>query len=153
MLSQASAAPDSVSELLGADHGRLDFVLADVKRLLAAGQLALASTSFAAFRDDLERHIAAEEEVLFPAFERSSGLVGPIHVMREEHLEIRQLMAEVAASLAGGAAGCRATPLAALTARIFAHNGKEERILYPMADQSVATAEARAALVERLREY
>jgi iron-sulfur cluster repair protein YtfE (RIC family) len=139
-----------VSELLGADHGRLDFVLADVKRLLAAGQLALASTSFAAFRDDLERHIAAEEEVLFPAFERSSGLVGPIHVMREEHLEIRQLMAEVAASLAGGAAGCRATPLAALTARIFAHNGKEERILYPAMDRAGAAAAVWEELARRI---
>ena len=150
MLRQASAAPDSVSELLGADHGRLDFVLADVKRLLAAGQLALASTRFVAFRDDLERHIAADEEVLFPAFERSSGLVGPIHVMREEHLEIRRLMAEVAASLADGAAGCRATPLAALTARTFAHNGKEERILYPAMDRAGVAAAVWEELAHRI---
>jgi iron-sulfur cluster repair protein YtfE (RIC family) len=148
--SQADTVPDSVTERLGADHGRLDFVLADVKRLLAAGQLARASARFAAFRDGLARHIAVEEEVLFPAFEGSAGLAGPIHVMRAEHAEIRRLMAEVASSLADGAAGCRTTPLAALTARVFAHNGKEERILYPAMDRVGLAAAVCDELVRRI---
>jgi iron-sulfur cluster repair protein YtfE (RIC family) len=124
-----------VGELLGADHGRLDFVLADAKRLLAAGDVARAAARFAAFRDGLERHIVVEEEVLFPAFESFAGVAGPIHVMRAEHTELRRLMAEVASRLERAGDGSHATPLAALTARIFAHNGKEERILYPALDR------------------
>jgi iron-sulfur cluster repair protein YtfE (RIC family) len=148
--SQASTSPASVADLLGADHGRLDFLLADVKRLLAAGEVAGAAARFAAFRDGLERHIAVEEEVLFPAFDGAAGLAGPIHVMRVEHAEIRRLMAEVASHLADGAGGCRATPLAALTARVFAHNGKEERILYPGMDRAGLAAAVWAELLRRV---
>ena len=56
--------------LLGRDHRRLDSILADAKRCLVAGDLPRASARFAEFRDGLDRHIAAEEEILFPAFEK-----------------------------------------------------------------------------------
>jgi iron-sulfur cluster repair protein YtfE (RIC family) len=129
------ALSDSVTEILGADHRRLDAQLADVKRCLAAGSLREAAERFAAFRSGLERHIDVEEEVLFPVLERVTGTAdaGPTHVLRAEHAELRRLMDEIAANLERDA--CRATPLAALTARIYAHNGKEERILYPALDE------------------
>jgi iron-sulfur cluster repair protein YtfE (RIC family) len=147
---ETHAAHGFVGELLGADHGRLDFVLADAKRLLAAGDVAGATLRFAAFRDGLERHIAAEEEVLFPAFESSTSVAGPIHVMRAEHAELRRLIAEVASRLERGGDGGHATPLAALTARIFAHNGKEERILYPAMDRVGLAACVREELRRRM---
>ena len=50
--------------------------------------------------------------------------------MRMEHAEIRRLMAEVAVSLERSGGEGHTTPLAALTARVYAHNGREERILY-----------------------
>jgi hemerythrin-like domain-containing protein len=146
------AASDSVTEVLRLDHRRLDAILADAKRWFAAGDLPRASARFAAFRDGLERHIAVEEEVLFPCFESLTGAAGgPTQVMRMEHGELRQLMAEVAASLARGADEERATPLAALTARIYAHNGKEERILYPAVDRAARDAGALDSLVARVR--
>jgi len=43
------------------------------------------------------------------------------------------------------------TPLGALTARIYAHNGKEERILYPATDKAARDADALEALVQRIR--
>ena len=106
------------------------------------------------FRKGLERHMDVEEEVLFPAFERLAGGSGdgPIRVMRLEHAELRRLMAQVADALARGAEGGQLTPLAVLTARIYAHNGKEERILYPATDRVVADG-AREALVRRLEGF
>ncbi len=152
MVEDEITAASSVSELLGRDHRRLDSMLADAKRWLVAGDLPRASARFAEFRDGLEHHIAAEEEVLFPAFETLTGGAGggPTHVMRLEHAEIRRLMAEVASNLERGDGERHATtPLAALTARIYAHNGKEERILYPAIEQAAREADALEALLRR----
>jgi hypothetical protein len=59
-------------------------------------------------------------------------------------------MAEVTDSLARGGEEGHVTPLAALTARIYAHNGKEERILYPAADRAIGDATLEE-LVRRLQ--
>ena len=144
-----------VSELLGVDHSRLDAVLADAKRLLVAGEMGAARERFGVFREGLERHIEAEEQVLFPVFEHLIGSAhgGPTHVMRVEHTELRKLMAEVAGILDTAAAEGLTTPLAALTARIYAHNGKEERILYPMTDRLAREAGTLDDLVSRLRGF
>jgi iron-sulfur cluster repair protein YtfE (RIC family) len=128
-----TAAPASVTQLLGLDHRRLDAILADAKRWLATGDLQRAHARFSAFRNGLEHHIVVEEEILFPTFEALTGASGvePTHVMRTEHAEIRRLMAEVASNLERGGDEGHTTPLAALTARVYAHSRKEERILYP----------------------
>lgn len=152
---EVRAASDSVTQLLSLDHRRLDSILADVKRSLAAGDLHRASARFSEFRDGLEHHIDAEEQVLFPAFEALTGAAGggPTHVMRLEHAEIRRLLAEVATNFARGGDADHTTSLAALTARIYAHNGKEERILYPATDQAVDDAVAREELVLKLQSF
>jgi hemerythrin superfamily protein len=145
MLDNGTTAPPDCVTLLGLDHRRLDAILADAKRWLATGDLQRAYARFSAFRHGLEHHIVAEEEILFPTFEALTGASGggPTHVMRMEHAEIRWLMAEVASNLERGGDEGHTTPLAALTARVYAHNRKEERILYPATDQ--ATRDARRA--------
>jgi iron-sulfur cluster repair protein YtfE (RIC family) len=150
-----SESADCVSDLLGVDHSRLDAALADAKRLLVAGEMGAARERFGAFREGLERHIEAEEQVLFPVFEDLAGAAqgGPTAVMRAEHTELRKLMAEVAGVLETGAAEGLTKPLAALTARIYAHNGKEERILYPMTDRLAREAGALDELMSRLRGF
>jgi hypothetical protein len=55
----------------------------------------------------------------------------------------------VASSLERGDEEMHVTPLAALTARIYAHNGKEERILYPAIEQAARDADALEALLHR----
>jgi iron-sulfur cluster repair protein YtfE (RIC family) len=149
-----AGAPDSVTDLLQDDHRRLDAVLAEAKRSVTAGDLARAAAGFREFRGGLERHIVAEEDVLFPALDRLSGggAGGPIAVMRHEHAEIRRLMAELAAALDGGGAAAEATRrLGDLSALLLAHNGKEEHVLYPMTDESARRASALAELVRRVR--
>ena len=144
---------ESLTHLLSLDHRRLDAILAAAKQSLHAGDIARGFARFSEFRNGLERHIAAEEEVLFPVFEALIGGPGngPTHVMRLEHSEIRRLMAEIASELERGGDEEHTTPLAALTARIYAHNGKEERILYPAMDRSVRAADALEALLLQLR--
>jgi iron-sulfur cluster repair protein YtfE (RIC family) len=148
-----AGSPDSVTGLLGLDHRRLDAILAAAKRSLHAGDVAQGAARFAEFRAGLERHIVAEEEILFPVFEASTGARdgGPTHVMRLEHRELRALMAEIAAALERAGGDGPTTPLAALTARIYAHNGKEERILYPAIDEMAREGDALGVLVRRVR--
>ncbi|RIL08193.1 MAG: hypothetical protein DCC71_00120 [Proteobacteria bacterium] len=152
MTEHAIPAAASVTDVLGLDHRRLDAVLSAAKQALHAGDVARGAERFAAFRAGLERHIAVEEEILFPAFEAATGMAqgGPTHVMRLEHRELRALMAEIGSALEGALDGPLTTPLAALTARIYAHNGKEERILYPAIDQIARGDDTLDALLEKV---
>jgi iron-sulfur cluster repair protein YtfE (RIC family) len=146
---------ESVTQLLVDDHRRLDDLLADAKRALAAADARTAAALFAEFRDGLEAHIVAEEHVLFPLFEELTGTSGggPTHVMRMEHADIRKLLAEISAGLTRAAAAPAdlATPLAHLTALLTAHNGKEERILYPASDRAARASGQLEELLVRLQ--
>ena len=148
----ASELAGGVTKLLGVDHERLDALFADAKRLLSTGEVSEARSRFGAFRAGLERHIEAEEQLLFPVFEELSGggSGGPTTVMRAEHAELRERMAEIARDFEAVPKEGLTTPLAALTALLFAHNGKEERILYPMADRLAREAGTLDALLSRL---
>jgi len=142
----------TVTGVLSRDHRRLVAPVAHAKRALAAGAPALGAERFAAFRDGLERHMVAEEEVLFPAFESLTGMAaGPTQVMRNEHEQMRHLLGAIAARLDQEAeAPAHTTPLAELTALLYAHNGKEERILYPTTDRAASAAGTLESLVEKL---
>lgn len=74
----------------------------------------------------LRRHIYLEEEFVFPSL-RAAGMLGPILVMLREHGELWTLMDQLEqdATLA---------VCAQLTARLDAHNTKEEPIVYPQMD-------------------
>lgn len=129
--SEAPTAP------LEADHRRLDGILAELKRALASGDRAVARERFVDSRDGLERHITAEEEILFPAFEEPSDEMGSgrTAVMRMEHAELQKQTAEIDGLPEEGRMEELYPALARLTAQILSHNGKEERVLYPKTDR------------------
>lgn len=132
----------SVAGFLGADHDRLDALLADAADGGGSAEDRRAD-AIREFISGLRRHIAWEEEILFPAFEARTGMAdaGPTAVMRMEHERIEQLLAalEIRAD-AGDLDGL----IADLVAILGAHNGKEEMILYPWIDRELAPAEVQA---------
>lgn len=137
--------------LLCTDHDRLDDLLRETKEALRRGEPAGAAERFAAFRAGLERHMAAEEEVVFPEIERTAGTAahGQLQVMVAEHGELRRRIDEVAAALAADPPPAdRTARIAVLTALLAAHNGKEESLVYPLAPGAGAEA---ASLIERTR--
>lgn len=151
--SAPAEAAGTVTEYLEADHRRLDAILPDVERLAAAGDHPDAVRRFAEFEAGLGRHIDAEEQVLFPAFESATGMTaGPTQVMRMEHVQIRDGMRAASESLARGDGGRLAEAVGALTQVLSAHNMKEEHMLYPMTDRAVQ-GDAQRRLVERLRTF
>ena len=94
----------------------------------------------------LRRHIYLEEEFLFPLLgEAEPALRAPVFVMLREHAQIWGLL-DALEREPGGSAGqalCRQ-----LASQLLHHNLKEERVLYPRADDALPPAAA-----ERLGEF
>lgn len=128
------------------DHRLADELWADVET--AEGPALVAA--FEAFDAAVRRHLSWEEEVLFPAFERSVGMApnqGPTAVMRLEHEQLRGLLSQMFA---------RRNDLDALLDRgdtllllLGQHNQKEEGMLYMMAEMHLE--EEWPALLAQLR--
>lgn len=146
---------DSAADYLQADHWRLDGLIEACRATLVAGDSGAAARLFADFRAGLLRHIRIEEEMVFPEFEAATGLDpknGPTGVMRYEHEEITRLLGLVHELLSGPEPGLPEFERLRdrLTSLLREHNGKEERILYPMTDRMVPADRLRR-LVERMR--
>src|SRR5262245_65377049 len=79
----------TVMDKFAADHDRLDALLAEFRRLKRI-DYPKAKENFKQFKFGLQRHIVWEEQILFPAFERHTGMrdMGPTAVMRAEHRQI-----------------------------------------------------------------
>jgi uncharacterized protein (DUF2249 family) len=144
----------TVSDALAWDHDRLDALERDAFAARDRGDRLEAVRLFDEFARGLERHIAFEEAILFPAFEEKTGhppAAGPTAVMREEHRVIRSLLAEIAAELRDPSA----SPVdrrRSLGWILGEHNAKEEQILYPMTDAALGPDGA-DALVGRIQSF
>ncbi len=126
----------TIQELLTKDHQVCDQLFADAESAVAKSDLAAGRDAFARFRAAMERHVDAEERLLFPVFEERTGeRLGPTEVMRREHKMMRDVIANMDAALAQQQ-GQRYLGLSeTLLVLIQQHNVKEESVLYPMIDQ------------------
>jgi uncharacterized protein (DUF2249 family) len=149
---RTSSSSRDVSEYLGRDHDRLDAILEDALRRAAGGDVAGARASFGEFASGLVHHIKAEENVLFPAFEQLTGMRGgPVVVMHHEHRMIGRLLETGKAALAADDPKAFASAVAELVSVLGPHNAKEEGVLYPMTDGSLAGERDRDDLVRALQ--
>ena len=96
------------------------------------------ATAFQEFVDAMERHFTMEEGVLFPTFEQRTGMTsGPTQVMRMEHMQMRQLLADMDESVEEKDQEKYLGLSETLFMVMQQHNTKEEQIVYIMADQSL----------------
>lgn len=129
---------DSITQYLSDDHGHCDHLFAEAENTVAAGDWGAADQAFAVFKADTLRHFAREEELLFPAFEARTGMTGgPTAVMRDEHDQMRDALDAMAAAVASHDQPAYLSLSETLLMLMRQHNMKEERILYPMADQAL----------------
>ncbi|HVC11215.1 MAG TPA: hemerythrin domain-containing protein [Burkholderiales bacterium] len=102
------------------------------------------------FLVEIERHIAMEEELLFPAFEDRTGMSGgPTATMRMEHEQMRGMFAQMRAAAEARDAAQYLGASETLLILLQQHNIKEESMMYPMLDQ--ALGEDAAQFLERLQ--
>jgi len=132
----------TILEFMSIDHDRLDNKirmysrekLVDIKR---------AESIFLFFKSELEQHIIWEENILFPIFERKTGIKGggPTSVMRMEHIQIKNHLQEIKRKLDAKKIQDPCKEEAALFKVLETHNQKEENILYPGIDNLTSEQE------------
>ena len=140
----------TLSELFTAHHKHCDDAWADAENAAASGDWAKATAAFDAFTRGLNGHFAAEEEALFPAFEAATGMQGgPPQMMRMEHQQMRQLLDAMQRAVEAKDADAFTGAGETLLVLMQQHNMKEEHILYPMCDASLAGESALLEDVQR----
>ncbi|MDO8706595.1 MAG: hemerythrin domain-containing protein [Sulfuricaulis sp.] len=128
----------SIKDFMTVDHRHCDDFFAESEQAVAAQAWDRAGAAFGSFQAAMQHHFAAEEELLFPAFELKSGMtMGPTQVMRVEHAQMRELMAAAQASLLAKDADDYAGNAETLLIMMQQHNMKEEQVLYPMCDEQL----------------
>ena len=97
----------------------------------------------------LRRHIFLEEEFLFPLLgEAEPALRAPVFVMLREHAQIWAVLDTLEGSRPGTPVGIDPALCRRLASALLHHNLKEEKVLYPRADDVLSPAAA-----SRLREF
>ena len=142
----------SILDSMTRDHRACDTRFAAAEASAAKGDWLRAESDFAAYRAAMERHFTLEEETLFPAFERHTGMTaGPTEVMRAEHAEMRDLFGRLAAAATAHDADEFLGLAETLNLLMQQHNMKEEQVLYALMDESLGGAAA--GLVAALAHY
>lgn len=132
--------PESILATLTADHRRCDRLLALVETDAGRGDWDRIGAEALDFERAMEGHFRFEEETLFPSLEaRVPMAAGPTGVMRLEHRQLRALMTDLLAAVQARDGDECLGILETLHLATQQHNAKEEGILYPLADQTLAT--------------
>jgi len=126
----------TILDFLGSDHRACDDLFASAEAAVAQKNWDSARDLFARFQAAMARHLAMEEDVLFPAFEaRTGNSMGPTQVMRMEHAQMRGLLQEMASAVLAGNQNGFLGLSETLNMLMQQHNLKEENMLYPMSDR------------------
>ena len=125
-----------------ADHDRLESLFGEYQRLKRT-DIEAAKRYFMSFQAGLKRHIAWEEQALFPLFDEKSGNrdSGPTAVMREEHRRIGSALDGIHGKVREGNPECDEEESTLLDV-LAGHNQKEEAVLYPSLDAMISKEEA-----------
>ena len=125
-----------------ADHDRLESLFGQYQGLKRT-DIEAAKRYFMSFRAGLKRHIAWEEQVLFPLFDEKTGNrdSGPTAVMRGEHRRIISALDGIHEKVREGNPECDDEESDLLDV-LAGHNQKEESVLYPSLDATISKEEA-----------
>lgn len=125
-----------LADFFTADHRACDLLWAEAE---AAADPSAAIEAFRRFDAAMRRHLAWEEDALFPAFEQATGHhgFGPTVIMRGEHDQMRALLDEMDRCAAAADLNGLLAQGDTLMMLIQQHNSKEEGMLYPMAEEAL----------------
>ena len=128
----------TIKDYLASDHRKCDEIFADMETK-ASSSLSDAKESCDAFVADMEKHFQMEERVMFLEFETKTGMTqGPTAMMRQEHTQMRSLMAQMQEAIADDNTDKFFGLSETLMILLQQHNMKEEQMLYPMAQQHLS---------------
>ncbi|HYA96289.1 MAG TPA: hemerythrin domain-containing protein [Terriglobales bacterium] len=129
----------TIAQTLSDDHKRCDALFAQCEAAVLEQRWVDAAVCHAQFCRAVDAHLTAEESVLFPAFESAVGeQAGPTQVMRQEHAQMREILEQMTQAAWQRQREAYAELGEMLLILIQQHNLKEENIVYPMCDRSLA---------------
>ena len=141
---------NTIKPVMERHHEHCDMLFADAEHAADEGDWQACGAQLARFIDAMETHFRAEEELLFPAFEQSTGMSGgPTEVMRTEHRQMRDLFASLTAAVATTSGDDYFGASDTLAILMEQHNRKEEGILYPMCDDRIDDRERLAGQLQQ----
>lgn len=129
----------SIGEYMAKEHRQCDEAFARAEDAASSGDWAAAQAAFGAFHGAMQRHLALEEDKLFPAFEEATGMsgAGPTQMMRVEHEQMRGLFDEMKQAAAARDSARYLGLSETLLVLMQQHNIKEESMMYPMIEQAL----------------
>lgn len=135
----------TISSMFDKDHERLDALFKSFQTLKRTDFLK-AKNAFLEFKAGLQRHVAWEEEVMFPLWEKKSGMTGggPTIVMRNEHREIGDCLESLARKIQAQNPETDREEETLLDL-LDRHNMSEEEVLYPEMDHLISAEERETA--------
>jgi regulator of cell morphogenesis and NO signaling len=141
----------SIADYFERDHDRLDQLYREYLQLKHI-HFANAREKFISFKHGLERHITWEEEILFPLFQRKTGIVeGPVEVMEDEHRQILNILEHLNLKLQNNDRSSNRFEHD-LMILLSHHNVKEENVLYPVLDH-LLTQDEKLSLIQQMRNF
>jgi hemerythrin-like domain-containing protein len=129
----------SIKMFLSSDHRHCDETLTQIENAVSKNDWNDAAKSLNQFLTEMNRHLGFEENVLFPAFEKATGMTfGPTMVMRSEHILMREIFREMEEACQDKNEDRLLGLCETLMILIQQHNNKEEQMLYVMCDMHLA---------------
>ena len=116
----------SIGERLFAEHQRFDALFSQLLADMHAGDWSICQATWNVFERDLLEHMAAEEALVLPTFER----VNPAETakLREEHVAVRHWLAELGVCLELHAV--KEANVQRLVESLRSHAAREDALLY-----------------------
>ncbi len=139
----------TLTDFMSTDHKQCDVAFALAEEASLDGRWEQGKIAFDAFKKEMARHFHREEEMLFPALLQCGGPVGPVQVMRMEHAQMNDLIAQLEDAVNSRNMDEYGGISETLLIVMQQHNLKEEQILYPIADRILA--EGRCDLIDQLQ--
>ena len=116
------------------EHSLYEDLLSQCQEAVENEQWGAVDRLFEQLVSSLKRHMALEEEVLYPAYESSAHAPqGPTRALREEHDQIVRLVSDMAPVIKSRGSEHTLECLVHLERQMIKHHEKEEDIFLPMA--------------------
>ena len=129
----------STDNWLEHEHSLYENLLLQCQDAVESEDWGTADLLFKKMLTSLKRHMALEEEVLYPAYESSSHAPqGPTQALRAEHDQIVRLVTDTAQVIKSRGSDHVLECLLQLETQMIKHHEKEEDIFLPMASHILA---------------
>jgi iron-sulfur cluster repair protein YtfE (RIC family) len=116
------------------EHSQYEDLLCQCQDAVESEQWGTVDRLFEQLVSSLKRHMALEEEVLYPAYETTAHAPqGPTRALREEHDQLVRLVSDMARVIKSRGSEHVLECLVHLERQMIKHHEKEEDIFLPMA--------------------